>query len=109
MILGLQAPDEQVSCQIYNLGFGTGNKTKGQIGEFVVERKPETMVNYMGMTSSGDMGGITVSIEKNLRDLGFQTCLTSDDGIDEVQHVTCTSLIGNPSDQQIRNDQFTVQ
>jgi hypothetical protein len=52
---------------------------------------------------------VTVIYEKNLRDLGFQTRLTPDDGIDEVQHVTRTSLIGNPNDQRIRNDQFTVQ
>jgi nucleoside-diphosphate-sugar epimerase len=108
-ILGLQAPDEKVHCQIYNLGSDNGNYTKDQIVELVLKRMPETVVNYKDMTFGGDMRDITVSYEKIQRELGFQTRLTPDDGIREVLHAIRTGLISNPQDQRYRNAQFIVQ
>jgi len=108
-IMGLQAPDEKVHCQIYNLGSDTGNYTKDQIVELVLKRMPETVVTYKDMTFGGDMRDITVSYEKIQRELGFQTRLTPDDGIREVLHAIRTGLISNPHDQRYRNAQFIVQ
>jgi nucleoside-diphosphate-sugar epimerase len=109
LILGLQAPDEKVRCQIYNLGSETGNYTKDQIVELVLKRIPETFVTYKDMTFGGDMRDITVSYEKIQRELGFLTRLTPDDGIREVLHAIRTGLISNPHDQHYRNAQFIVQ
>jgi nucleoside-diphosphate-sugar epimerase len=109
LILGLQAPDEKVRCQIYNLGSETGNYTKDQIVELVLKRMPETVVTYKDMTFGGDMRDITVSYKKIQRELGFQTRLTPDDGIREVLHAIRTGLISNPHDQHYRNAQFIVQ
>ena len=109
IILGLQAPDEKVRCQIYNLGSENGNYTKDQIVEMVLKRMPETVVTYKDMTFGGDMRDITVSYEKIQRELGFQTRLTPDDGIREVLHAIRTGLISNPHDQRYRNAQFIVQ
>ncbi|OGN92383.1 MAG: epimerase [Chloroflexi bacterium RBG_13_48_10] len=109
LILGLQAPDEKVRCQIYNLGSETGNYTKDQIVELVLKRMPETVVTYKDMTFGGDMRDITVSYEKIQREFGFQTLLTPDDGIREVLHAIRTGLISNPHDQHYRNAQFIVQ
>ncbi len=108
-ILGLQAPDDKVRCQIYNLGSENGNYTKDQIVGLVLKRMPETVVNYKDMTFGGDMRDITVSYQKIQRDLGFQTRLTPDDGIREVLHAIRTGLISNPHDQRYRNAQFIVQ
>jgi nucleoside-diphosphate-sugar epimerase len=108
-IMGLQAPDEKVRCQIYNLGSDNGNYTKDQIIEMVLKRIPETVVIYKDMTFGGDMRDITVSFEKIQRELGFQTRLTPDDGIREVLHAIRTGLISNPNDQRYRNAQFIVQ
>jgi nucleoside-diphosphate-sugar epimerase len=108
-ILGLQAPDDKVRCQIYNLGSDNGNYTKDQIVGLVLKRMPETVVNYKDMTFGGDMRDITVSYEKVQRELGFQTRLTPDDGIREVLHAIRTGLISNPHDQRYRNAQFIVQ
>jgi len=108
-IMGLQAPDEKVHCQIYNLGSDNGNYTKDQIVELVLKRMPETVVTYKDMTFGGDMRDITVSYEKIQRELGFQTRLTPDDGIREVLHAIRTGLISNPHDQRYRNAQFIVQ
>jgi nucleoside-diphosphate-sugar epimerase len=109
LVIGLQAPDEKVRCQIYNLGSENGNYTKDQIVELVLKRMPETVVNYKDMTFGGDMRDITVSYEKIQRELGFQTRLTPDDGIREVLHAIRTGLISNPNDQRYRNAQFIVQ
>jgi nucleoside-diphosphate-sugar epimerase len=109
LILGLQAPDEKVRCQIYNLGSENGNYTKDQIVGLVLKRMPETVVNYKDMTFGGDMRDITVSYEKIQHELGFQTRLTPDDGIREVLHAIRTGVISNPNDQRYRNAQFIVQ
>ena len=109
LILGLQAPDEKVRCQVYNLGSENGNFTKDQIVGLVLKRMPETVVTYKDMTFGGDMRDISVSYEKIQRELGFQTRLTPDDGIREVLHAIRTGLISNPHDQRYRNAQFIVQ
>jgi nucleoside-diphosphate-sugar epimerase len=109
LVLGLQAPDEKVHCQIYNLGSDSGNYTKDQIVRLVLQRMPETVVTYKDMTFGGDMRDITVSYEKIQHELGFQTRLSPDDGIREVLHAIQTGLIGNPQDQRYRNAQFIVQ
>jgi nucleoside-diphosphate-sugar epimerase len=109
LILGLQAPDEKMRCQIYNLGSESGNYTKDQIVEFVLKRMPETVVTYKDMTFGGDMRDITVSYKKIQRELSFQTRLTPEDGIREVLHAIRTGLIANPQDQRYRNAQFIVQ
>ena len=108
-ILGLQAPDEKIRCQVYNLGSENGNYTKDQIVELVLKRMPETVVTYKDMSFGGDMRDISVSYEKIRRELGFQTRLTPDDGIRDVLHAIRTGLISNPHDQRYRNAQFIVQ
>jgi nucleoside-diphosphate-sugar epimerase len=109
LILGLQASDEKVRCQIYNLGSEQGNYTKDQIVEQVLKRLPETVVTYKDMTFGGDMRDITVSFKKIQHELGFQTSLTPEDGVREVLHAIRSGLISNPFDQHYRNAQFIVQ
>jgi nucleoside-diphosphate-sugar epimerase len=108
-IIGLQAADEKVRCQIYNLGSDGGNYTKDQIVELVLKRMPETVVNYKDMTFGGDMRDISVSYEKIQRELGFTTRLTPEDGIREVHQALRNGMISNPHDQRYRNAQFIVQ
>jgi nucleoside-diphosphate-sugar epimerase len=109
LILGLQAPEEKVRCQIFNLGSEDGNYTKDEIVALVLKRLPETVVTYKDMTFGGDMRDITVSYEKIQRELGFQTRCTPDDGIRDVYHAIRAGLISNPHDQRYRNAQFIVQ
>jgi len=108
-ILGLQAIEEKVRCQVYNLGSDGGNYTKDQIVELVLQRLPETVVTYKDMTFGGDMRDIMVSYEKIQRQLDFSTRLTPDDGVREVLHAIRSGLISNPHDQHYRNAQFIVQ
>lgn len=109
IIMGLEAPEEKVRGQVFNLGTPEGNYTKDEIVALVLKRMPETVVEYKDLTFGGDMRDITVSFEKIRRVLGFEAVLTVDDGIREVLHALKTGLIRNPMDERYRNAQFIVQ
>ena len=108
-LLGLEAPEEKVRGQVYNLGSEAGNYTKDEIVAFVLKRLPETVVRYKDLTFGGDMRDITVSFEKVRRELGFETRYTVDDGVREVLHYLRDGIIKNPDHPRYRNAQFLVQ
>jgi len=109
IIIGLEAPDEKVRGQVYNLGADNGNYTKDQIVNLVLKRMPETVVEYKDLTFGGDMRDITVSFGKIRRELGFETTLDVDDGIRDLLFALKSGLIRNPLEERYRNAQFIVQ
>ena len=76
IIMGLEAPEEKVRGQVFNLGTPDGNYTKDEIVGLVLKRMPETVVEYKDLTFGGDMRDITVSFKKIREVLGFETTLT---------------------------------
>ncbi len=109
IILGLQASEEKIRGQVYNVGAVDGNLTKDEVVSLVLKRLPETHTIYKDLTFGGDMRDITVSFEKIQRELGFQAHLTVDDGVREVLHALRNGLIREPQNQRYRNAQFIVQ
>jgi nucleoside-diphosphate-sugar epimerase len=109
IIMGLEAPEEKIRGQVFNLGTPEGNYTKDEIVGLVLKRMPETVVEYKDLTFGGDMRDITVSFEKIRRVLGFDTTLTVDDGVREVLYALKTEIIRNPTNERYRNAQFIVQ
>lgn len=109
IMLGLDAPDEKIRGQIYNLGTEEGNFSKDQVVQMVIKRLPETVVRYKDLTFGGDMRDITVSFAKIRRELGFQAERSLDDGIREVLFALKTGLIREPWHQRYRNARFIVQ
>ncbi len=109
LLMGLDAPDEKVRGQVYNLGTDDGNYTKDQIVELVIKRLPETFVEYKDLTFGGDARDITVSFEKIRRELDFKATLTVDDGVREVVNALRLGLIREPQHERYRNAQFIVQ
>ena len=109
LLVGLQAEEQKVRGQIYNLGTDDGNFTKDEIVGLVIKRLPETVVTYKDLTFGGDMRDITVSFEKVRRELGFQADLGVDDGVREVVYALRTGMIRDPHDERHRNAQFIVQ
>ncbi len=109
ILLGLQAAEEKVRGQIYNIGDDAGNLTKDEVVSLVLKRLPETQVIYKDLTFGGDMRDISVSFEKIQRELNFNAELTVDEGVRDVLHVLRSGLIRNPQDQHYRNAQFIVQ
>jgi nucleoside-diphosphate-sugar epimerase len=109
LIMGLEAQQEKIRGQIYNLGTDDGNYTKDEIVGLVIKRLPETVVTYKDLTFGGDMRDITVSFSKIRRELKFYAALTVDDGVREVVQVLRTGIIRNPQDEKYTNARFIVQ
>jgi len=109
IVMGLEADEQKVRGQVFNLGTDNGNYTKDQIVNLVLKRIPETTVEYKDMSFGGDMRDITVSFEKIKRVLGFNTTLDVDDGVREVLFALKTGLIKDPMNDRYRNAQFIVQ
>jgi len=109
IILGIQAPEEKIRGQIFNVGSDDGNRTKDEIVGLIIKRLPETQIEYKDLTFGGDMRDITVSFEKIRRELGFEATRTVDDGIREVLHALQDGIIKDPTDARYRNARFIVQ
>jgi len=109
IILGLEAPEEKIRAQIYNVGSEEGNLTKDEVVRFILKRLPETVVRYKDLTFGGDMRDITVSFKKIQRELGFKARLTVDDGVREVLNALRYEVIRNPEGPRYRNARFIVQ
>ncbi len=107
--MGLEAEQDKIRRQVFNLGTDNGNYSKNDIVNYVLKRMPETIVEYKDMSFGGDMRDITVSFEKIKRVLNFETTLTVDDGVREVLFALKSGLIRNPTDDRYRNAQFIVQ
>ncbi|MBL8099373.1 MAG: NAD(P)-dependent oxidoreductase [Anaerolineales bacterium] len=109
IIMGLEAKQNKIRGQVFNLGTDSGNYTKSEIVNLILKRMPETIVEYKDMSFGGDMRDITVSFEKIKRVLGFETTLDVDDGVREVLFALKSGLIRNPTEDRYRNAQFIVQ
>jgi len=109
LMLALDAPDEKVCGQVYNLGSADGNYTKDQIVQLVIKRLPEIFVQYKDLTFGGDRRDIVVSFDKIGRELGFRARLTVDDGVREVINTLRLGLIREPQHERYRNAHFIVR
>lgn len=107
--LGLDAPEEKIRGQVFNLGAADGNHSKDEVVQMILKRLPETQVRYKDLTFGGDMRDIAVSFAKIENELGFRAQLTLDDGVREVLHALQSGLIRDPQDARYRNAQFIVQ
>jgi nucleoside-diphosphate-sugar epimerase len=108
IILGLEANEEDIRGQVFNLGSKSGNLTKDEIVEKILKRLPETTVRYKDLTFGGDMRDFHVSFKKVKEKLGFEARLNVEDGVREILHALRNGIIENPQDQRYRNAKFIV-
>jgi len=109
IILGLQADEDSIRGQVYNLGDPAGNKSKDKIVELILKRLPETTVRYKDITFGGDMRDLAVSFDKVQQAFDFSPQKTVEDGIREVLHAIQQGVIEDPSHNRYRNARFIVQ
>ncbi len=109
IVLGLSAPQQKISGQVFNLGSDEGNYTKDEIAELVRKHVDGLKVTHKDLSFGGDMRDITVSFAKVRRQLGFKTRLSVEDGVIEVRDALQSGLIKDPGDARYRNAQFIVQ
>lgn len=109
ILLGLEAAEEKVRGQVYNLGTEAGNYTKDEIVGFIIKRLPETLVTYKDLSFGGEMRDISVSFEKIHSVFGFKAELTVDDSVRETVFALQNGLIRNPQDEKYTNARFIVR
>jgi len=108
IVLALEAPEDRVRAQVYNLGSDDGNFTKDEIVSRVLAHLPETTVRYAERSFDGDMRDIVVSFAKIRAGLGFRPRFGVDDGIVEVRDALRTGLINDPTGVRYRNARSIV-
>jgi len=109
LLLGLEAPEDRVRGQIYNLGDEQGNYSKDEIISLIMKELPETRVHYQDLEFGGDMRDIRVSFEKIQNHLGFEVKWTVEQGIQEIIYILRTGLVKDPYAARFRNANFIVQ
>lgn len=108
ILLALEAPQTKIRGQIFNLGTDDGNFTKDEVAAIILKYLPETVMKYKDITFGGDMRDIRVSFKKIQEELGFQTTLIVEEGVEEVLNALKSGLIKNPRDERYRNARFIV-
>ncbi len=109
ILLGLQAPEELVRGQVFNVGSDEGNYTKDDIVSLVKKHVDGLKVTHKDLSFGGDMRDITVSFRKIRERLGFVPRISVEEGIIEVRDALAWGLIKDPGDSRYRNAQFIVQ
>ena len=109
LMIGLDAPEEKVRGEIYNVGHENGNYTKDQIVALVQKHVEGTTVKYKDLSFGGDMRDIRVAFSKIQEKLKFHPKVDVENGVIEVRDAIQSGLIQNPLDQKYRNAHFIVQ
>lgn len=107
--LALQAPEEKVRNQVYNLGSDRGNYTKDEIVNLILEQLSGVVVRYKDISYGGEQRDLVVSYDKIERELGFEPQKSAKEGVEELVNALRTGLIRNPYDRRYRNAETFVQ
>jgi nucleoside-diphosphate-sugar epimerase len=101
--LGLEAPEDRIRGQVYNVGSNDGNYTKEQLAEMVKKHVSGTEITYKDMAFDGDMRDVRVAFDKINRQLGFQVSVSMEEGIQEIRDAILSGLLGDPNSEVYRN------
>jgi nucleoside-diphosphate-sugar epimerase len=109
ILLGLQAAEDLVRGEIYNLGTELGNYSKEEVVRIIRNTLPNTQIQYGDHSFSGDMRDIRVSYAKIQDKLGFSARRSVKDGVEEVLGLLRSGLIEDPFADQHRNARLEIQ
>jgi nucleoside-diphosphate-sugar epimerase len=101
--LGLEAREDRIRGQVYNVGSNDGNYTKEELAELVKKHVPGTEITYKDMAFDGDMRDVRVAFDKISRQLGFQVSISMEQGIQEIRDAILSGLLGDPNSEIYRN------
>ena len=97
----LEASPETVSGEVFNVGDTGQNFRKQDLVDFLVDRLPETRVEFVARTE--DPRDYRVSFEKIHATLGFAVTRSVPQGIDEVLALLRAGVLGDPFAAAYRN------
>jgi len=109
ILMGLDAPQDLICGEIYNLGAEEGNRTKEDIVSLICSELPKTRVEYIERSFSGDMRDIRVSYSKIRKGLGFRAHRSVKDGVQDLILLLRSGLISDPFSDRYRNANLNVQ
>lgn len=107
-LLALNAPQEKIRGQVYNLGSDRGNYTKDQIVNLILEHFPEVVVRYKDLSFGGEQRDLIVSFDKIHHELGFEAAKLPTEGVEELVRALRTGLIRNPYDRRYHNAELVI-
>lgn len=101
IIMVLNAPEDQVAYNVFNVGDTSQNFTKKMLVDEVLKQIPNGHVEYVYRAE--DPRNYRVSFEKINKALGFNVSKTVPEGVREI--ITCirSGIIENPDDQRYYN------
>ncbi len=103
MALVLDAPDDQVRGQVFNIGSEKLNTTKSYLVELLRKHWTDIQIEMRDLNFGGDMRSLHVSFEKARSILGFEAQLSLEEGINELCWALENRVIQEPQSDRYRN------
>ena len=97
----IEAPEEKVAFEVYNVGDTSENYQKKMIVDEVRKVLPDSKITYVSKTE--DPRDYKVSFDKIRNKLGFKLKFTVPDGVRQIKRVLDDGFILKPDDQKYRN------
>jgi nucleoside-diphosphate-sugar epimerase len=97
----LQAPENQVRNNVFNVGSTEQNYQKQQLVEMILRHVPDAKVEYVHKNE--DPRDYRVSFAKIERELGYRTTRTVEQGILEVVELVRSGVVGDFENVKYRN------
>lgn len=97
----IEAPEEVVAFEVFNVGDTTENYQKKMIVEEVQKLIPDAKIKYV--TKNEDPRDYRVAFEKIKNKLGFEVMFKVPDGIAQIKKVLDDGFIINPDDNKYKN------
>ena len=97
----IEAPEEKVAFEVYNVGDTSENYQKKMIVDEVRKVLPDAKITYVSKTE--DPRDYKVSFDKIRNKLGFKLKFTVPDGVRQIKRVLDDGFILKPDDQKYRN------
>jgi nucleoside-diphosphate-sugar epimerase len=108
LCLLMEAPEEAVRCQVFNVGSNVGNYFKQEIIELIKKHIPSVEIECRNMAFDGDMRDISVCFNKIERTLQYKAQISVEQGILEVMEALTSGLIKDPFASKYRNHEFII-
>lgn len=97
----LEAPEEKVAYDVFNVGDTAENYQKKMIVEAIREQLPDARVKYV--SKNEDPRDYRVNFSKIKERLGFAITMRVPDGIRQIRQVISAGFLNDPDDARYRN------
>jgi nucleoside-diphosphate-sugar epimerase len=99
--LALDAPEDRIRGEIFNIGSNQQNYQIGQLGDLVAQSLPEVEIETIDQPP--DLRDYHVNFDKAGRVLDYRVQYTVADAIAEIERALTSGHIVDPSDPRYRN------